>query len=196
MQRAGRHHRVGLGAAALGMALVVAAGGAIAWSSGQARADDGIAETVLTSTTGAMVGQVTLTQVGGAVRVDATVQGLPPGFHGFHIHAVGQCDAAAGFTSAGGHVNPGDHHHAEHAGDQPSLYVMADGTGTLSFLTDRYSIDELLGGEPRALIVHALPDNFANIPVRYAPDGPDGTTHATGDAGGRIACGVITGPAQ
>lgn len=127
-----------------------------------------------------------------AVKVLVTGRNLPPGFHGFHVHAVGSCDAttAAPFTSAGGHLNPGSHDHAEHAGDMPVLYVLADGTASLGFLTDRYSVAELFDGDGSALIVHALPDNYANIPSRYAA-APDAMTLATGDAGGRLACAVM-----
>jgi Cu-Zn family superoxide dismutase len=70
----------------------------------------------------------------------------------------------------------------------PVLLVNEDGTGEARFVSDRYSLADVVG---RALIVHAGPDNYANIPTRYAATGPDATTLATGDAGGRAACGVI-----
>jgi Cu-Zn family superoxide dismutase len=71
------------------------------------------------------------------------------------------------------------------------LLVNADGTGTATFVTDRYAIVDLFDADGSAFIVHALADNYANIPTRYAPSGPDATTLGTGDAGGRLACGVI-----
>ena len=77
-----------------------------------------------------------------------------------------------------------------HSGDLPSLLVNQDGTGALEAATDRFDVDDLLAGSGTAVIVHAGPDNFANIPSRYAP-APDATTLATGDAGARVACGVI-----
>jgi len=156
------------------------------------RADDQpvVATTVLHTAAGDAIGGATFTQRADRVLVEVEVNGLPPGFHGFHVHAVGTCDPATGFSSAGGHLNPAGHTHAEHAGDQPSLYVGADGAGTLAFTTDRYTVADLLGPNGTALIVHAQPDNFANIPPRYAP-APDEMTLATGDAGARIACGVI-----
>ena len=94
--------------------------------------------------------------------------------------------------------------HPDHAADQPVLLVNADGTGSGTFSTDRYAVADIVGA---AVIVHANPDNYANIPDRYvAPGpsaspvasaepvmvpGPDAATLATGDAGPRIACGVI-----
>ena len=72
----------------------------------------------------------------------------------------------------------------------PVFLVNADGSGEGWFETDRYAIADLFDADGSALIIHANPDNHANIPVRYDPD-PDTTTLATGDAGGRIACGVI-----
>lgn len=63
-----------------------------------------------------------------------------------------------------------------------------DGTGSLSFVSDRYGIADLFDAGGNALIVHANPDNYANV-YRYGT--PDAMTLATGDAGGRIACGLI-----
>jgi len=164
--------------------------------------DPGVATAVLHDADGAEVGTVTWTQGDGVVTVQATVQGMPPGFHGFHVHTVGEC--VAPFTSAGGHLNPGEASHPGHAADQPVLLVNTDGTGAASFVTDRYAVGDLLGA---AVIVHANPDNYANIPERYqAPGpsaspvasaepvmvaGPDAATLSTGDAGPRLACGVI-----
>jgi superoxide dismutase, Cu-Zn family len=172
--------------------------------------DPGSATAVLHDVDGIEVGTVTWTQADGGVSVAVTVQGLPPGFHGFHVHTVGECIAP--FTSAGVHLNPGETDHPGHAADQPVLLVNADGTGAASFVTDRYAVADLLGA---AVIVHANPDNYANIPERYqAPGpsaspvasaeplmvpGPDAATLATGDSGPRIACGVIeseTAPIQ
>jgi Cu-Zn family superoxide dismutase len=73
----------------------------------------------------------------------------------------------------------------------PTLLVNADGTGDASFLTDRYTLNDLFDADGSAVIIHANPDNFANIPTdRYDPD-PDTTTLGTGDAGPRLACGAI-----
>ncbi len=135
------------------------------------------------------------------MRVKVDVSGLTPGFHGFHVHAVGQCQAP--FATAAGHLNPGGQTHGAHAGDMPPLLVGPDGTASARFDTAALTFDGLLdaGGDGSALIVHAGRDNLANIPSHYhshVPDaasttmGPDGATLATGDAGGRAVCGVVT----
>jgi Cu-Zn family superoxide dismutase len=143
---------------------------------------------------GASIGFVKLTKQGGKVIVRGEVSGLTPGFHGFHVHSVGQC--VAPFTSAGGHYNPGGTGHGSHAGDMPTLLVLDDGSAEAQFATDRFAINELFDADGSAIIVHAAPDNLANIPTRYQSTtegvfGPDSATLATGDAGGRVACGVV-----
>lgn len=150
------------------------------------------ATATLASTTGAEVGTVKLNEVGpnGSVEVRVAVQGLTAGFHGFHVHTIGAC--TPDFGAAGTHLNPGGASHPSHAGDQPALLVNADGTGSMTFTTDRYKIADLFDQDGSAFIVHEKADNYANIPTdRYDPD-PDSITLATGDAGSRIACGVIT----
>lgn len=156
---------------------------------------------------GADVGLVTWNATDAGVSVEVKVAGLPPGFHGFHVHAVGECIAP--FTSAGPHLNPSGADHPAHVADMPVLLVNADGTGEANFMTDRYTVNDLFGA---GVIVHAKPDNYANIPERYvapAPSpsaspaadaepamvsGPDAATLGTGDAGERIACGMIAVP--
>jgi Cu-Zn family superoxide dismutase len=148
------------------------------------------AEASLVNAAGDEIGVVRLREKGGAVRVEGKARGLPAGFHGFHVHAIGSCVGPA-FTSAGGHLNPAGASHPGHAGDMPVLLVNSDGTASASFESDRFGLDDLFDADGSAVIVHANPDNYANIPAdRYDPD-PDATTLATGDAGGRLACGVI-----
>jgi superoxide dismutase, Cu-Zn family len=129
-------------------------------------------------------GTVTFTQDGNRVRVDADVQGLPPNStHGFHIHEFGDC-SAPDFASAGGHFNPEGHMHAgpetpmRHAGDLGNLEANAQGRATKQLVVDNITLgsgrDDILG---RAVIVHANPDDLKTQP--------------SGNAGGRIACGVI-----
>ena len=137
------------------------------------------------------IGEVTFTERDGKVVVEGNLRGLPPGFHGFHVHAMGKCDPP--FTSAGGHLTVGAQDHPTHAGDQPVVLVLANGTAEMRFATDRYKFSDLLTPEGRAVIVHANADNYGNVPTRYAPT-IDQMTKDTGDAGGRLGCGVIRRP--
>jgi Cu-Zn family superoxide dismutase len=145
------------------------------------------AATTIYDASGKRVGVAFFRERRGKVAVTTAVWNLAPGFHGFHVHGVGEC--VAPYTSAGGHFNPTGGDHGDHAGDLPSLLVNKDGTGELHFTTDRFSLDDLFDADGSALMVHADRDNYANIPARYG--GPDADTLATGDAGGRVACGVI-----
>lgn len=147
------------------------------------------AEATLVDGRGTVVGTVKLDQHKHAVRVTAAFDVLPAGFHGFHVHTTGVCTGPA-FTSAGGHLNPGMATHAGHAGDMPVLLVNANGSAEQSFETDRFTVDQLFDLDGSAIVVHASPDNYANIPTRYAT-APDTTTLNTGDAGSRSACGVV-----
>lgn len=153
---------------------------------GQAAAET--VEIVLHDRDGEEVGTAKLIQEDDGVIIAVEAQNIEPGFHGFHIHETGLCEPP--FTSAGGHYNPERKDHPYHAGDLPSLLVNRDGGAYMVVMTDRFSLEDLLEGDGTALIIHEKPDNFANIPQRYVSE-PDEDTLATGDAGGRIACGVI-----
>ena len=140
------------------------------------------------------------------VTVQTTAPGeLAPGFHGLHVHSVGKCEAnsvaptggaPADFNSAGGHFQAAGHSSHPASGDLSSLQVREDGSAMLVTTTDAFTAEDLLGGAKTAIIIHEKADNFANIPperyqqVNGAPP-PDETTLATGDAGKRVACGVI-----
>jgi Cu-Zn family superoxide dismutase len=139
-----------------------------------------------------IVGKVRMTAPSGAGPVDvrARVRGLKPGFHGFHVHAVGACEAPT-FKSAMGHLKKAGEVHGGHDGDLPSLLVKRNGTATLRLTTDRFTLDDLRDADGSAVMIHAGPDNYANIPPRYAPNGPDQETLDTGDSGDRVACGRI-----
>ncbi len=153
------------------------------------------ASTTMYNGTGDAIGTVAFTQVGSWVHVDVDVSGLTPGFHGFHVHVTGSCDAATDFNSAGGHLAVSSSHpaggtHVEHAGDMTNLFVGTDGVGSMSVWSDRFAIGDLLAEGGRAVIIHGDPDNFVNIPARYGVT-PDEATLNTGDAGPRMACGVL-----
>ena len=157
---------------------------------------------------GAPVANVTLEFANGYATITVETVGtgrLTPGFHGMHIHAVGKCEAnsvaptggAPGdFNSAGGHYQTPGHTGHPASGDLTSMEVRADGAAKLLTTSDSFTAQDLLAGQGTAIIIHAKPDNFANIPperyqqVNGAPP-PDQETLATGDAGARVACGVL-----
>jgi Cu-Zn family superoxide dismutase len=127
-------------------------------------------------------GQVTFTKAEKGVAVNVSLKGLTPGKHGFHIHEFGDCSAADG-TSAGGHFNPTNEPHAgpadaqRHTGDLGNIEADKDGVATLDYVDARASFEgenNILG---RGVIVHAKADDLKTQP--------------TGDAGGRLGCGVI-----
>lgn len=138
---------------------------------------------VLSPTQGSSVaGKVTFTKAEGGIKVSVHVTGLKPGTHGFHIHELGDCTAPDG-ASAGGHFNPTGEPHAgpkdaqRHTGDLGNIEASADGVATLDYVEGKASFDgpnNILG---RGVIVHANADDFKTQP--------------TGNAGGRVACGVI-----
>ena len=141
------------------------------------------------------------------VTVETTKSGeLTPGFHGLHIHQVGKCEANSvaptggnpgNFNSAGGHFQVSGHSGHPSSGDLSSLQVREDGSAKLVTTTDAFTAEDLTSGAGTSIIIHEKADNFANIPPeRYTQINgdppPDQTTLATGDAGARVACGVIT----
>ena len=146
------------------------------------------ASATLVDAGGRNVGTVQIAErSGGVVALTGTLHDLPPGSHGIHFHAVGQCDAAAAFASAGAHFNPGARKHGldspegPHAGDLPMVVVAADGRATLDLSTDRVTLGEgptsLFDADGSALVLHAAPD--------------DQRTDPSGNSGARIACGVV-----
>ena len=129
-------------------------------------------------------GEATFEQAGDKVRVIVFAQGLKPDAeHGFHIHEAGDCSSGDGMSTKG-HFNPhgkphGDPKSAErHAGDLPALRAGKDGRAKIDVTLDAISIGQGAGNiVGRGLIIHADPDDYKTQP--------------TGNAGARIACGVI-----
>ena len=186
---------VAIGSIGLGGSGIAFLGGATSASS--APFSGPVASTVLRDQAGATVGKVAFQQISpDKVRVRAQVSALAPfaEFHGFHVHTNGACSGDF-VASAGGHWNPTSSTHGDHAGDLPTLFADTNGKAQTSFVTDAFTVDQLLtdtGGV--AVIVHVGRDNYANIPARYstgAGPGPDTATNNTGDAGARYACGVV-----
>jgi Cu-Zn family superoxide dismutase len=127
-------------------------------------------------------GTVTFSKAEGGIRVQAKLSGLKPGEHGFHVHEFGDCSAPDG-ASAGGHFNPtaeahaGPHDAKRHAGDMGNVTAAADGTANVDYVDPRLSFDGPNSVLGRGVIVHANPDDFKTQP--------------TGNAGGRLGCGVV-----
>lgn len=150
---------------------------------------------------GAEIGTVTFTQASGGTQVNVEVKGLAPGYHGVHVHAIGECQPSSpdpadpakvgDFNSAGGHLAGSGTDHPGHAGDLPALLVEAGGSGSLTATTDRLAPELVNDADGSALVIHGGPDNYANVPSRYASAGPDAETKKAGDSGPRIACAVI-----
>jgi Cu-Zn family superoxide dismutase len=144
------------------------------------------AKAALKGADGKDVGSAELVQTPAGVLVRLSVKGLPAGEHAFHVHGVGKCEPP--FTSAGGHFNPGGKKHGlmamegHHAGDMPNLHIPSSGDLTIEVVNAAITLDK---GKPNsvfheggtALIIHAGKDDYKTDP--------------TGEAGGRIACGVI-----
>jgi superoxide dismutase, Cu-Zn family len=159
----------------------------------------GVANAVMRDAAGNQVALVRFGVHSAGTRVQVTATGLTTGIHAFHVHAnndPANGDGCIGpdFVSADGHYNPAGLSHPNHAGDMPVVFFGAGSPtfGHANFVTGNFNTEEIKG---RAVILHALADNCANIPTRYSAagvPGPDAATLATGDAGGRVACGVIT----
>lgn len=164
--------------------------------------------TQLKAPNGATVATANFEFDNGYIKITVQTTGLgqlTPGFHGMHIHSVGKCEphsvapnggAPGDFLSAGGHYQASGHTGDPESGDLTSLQVRNDGAALLVTTTDAFTKEDLLSGNKTSIIIHAGPDNFSNIPPeRYTQvngkPGPDETTKTTGDAGKRVACGVI-----
>jgi superoxide dismutase, Cu-Zn family len=172
-------------------------------SAAQTESSTRVTHAVVRDASGATLGTVNFFADRGKLAVAGRLSGIAAGFHGFHVHAVGVCDpratdptgAVVPFASAGPHLDSGGHTHGAHSGDLPSLLVTADGVTTTATETDRLGSALLFDADGSAIIIHAGPDNFANIPARYSAagvPGPDAATLGTGDSGARFACGVLT----
>lgn len=133
---------------------------------------------------GRELGTLAIIETSSGLTSSGVLRGLPPGAHGIHIHAVGQC--AAPFTTAGGHWNPLTHQHGfdnpqgAHAGDMQNIVAGSDSAAAVN-VTTRGGIlrgtNGLLDADGAAIVVHAGTDDYKTDPA--------------GNSGARIACGVI-----
>ena len=135
------------------------------------------------------VGTAKLLQIPNGVLVRLTLTKAAPGTHAFHVHAVGKCEGPE-FTTAGGHFNPTSKKHGllsqegSHAGDLPNIIVPDSGAVTVETVIPHVTLKAgdhtLADADGSALVLHADVDDY--------------TTDPTGNAGGRMACGVIAPP--
>ena len=122
-----------------------------------------------------LYGTVRFFQRNDGVIVEVEMYGLPKtetSFFAFHIHEGGNCEGD-GFSNTGSHFNPGTTRHPQHAGDLPPL-LGSRGKAYMKVFTDRFCVEEIIG---KTVIVHSEPDDFY--------------TQASGNAGEKIACGII-----
>ncbi len=135
---------------------------------------------------GASVGTATLSPArGGGVSIALDLKNLAPGPHAFHIHQVARCEPP--FATAGPHFNPGTKKHGlenpdgSHAGDMQNVIVVADGTAKVAVVNAQVTLGDgpnsVFANGGTSLVVHAKPDDMKTDPA--------------GNAGDRIACGVI-----
>jgi superoxide dismutase, Cu-Zn family len=130
------------------------------------------------------VGTVSLLQTPAGVLLKLSVKGMPPGEHAFHIHAVGKCEPPS-FDSAGAHFNPGNTHHGimvgpGHAGD---MHIPPNGSLEVELINAAITIDtanpnSVFHPDGTAVVIHGGKDDYMTDPA--------------GNAGNRIACGVIS----
>jgi superoxide dismutase, Cu-Zn family len=144
------------------------------------------ATAVLKDAKGNEVGNAELTATPSGVLIKLDLTAIPAGNHAFHIHAIGKCEPPD-FKSAGPHYNPDETKHGlmnaegPHAGDMPNLHVPSDGKLQVEVLNPMVSLNDkasLLDQDGSALVVHAGADDYVSDPA--------------GNAGDRIACGIIT----
>src|SRR5262252_6198105 len=160
-------------------ALLVATSTSVQSSSSAAHAD-------FINAQGQKIGTALITQTANGVKIDVNVAQLPAGTHAFHIHAVGKCEVPD-FKSAGGHFNPAGKQHGKdnpngpHAGDMLNFEVGADGTAKFSIVNTSVTLEEgvnsLFHQAGTALVIHERADDYKTDPA--------------GNAGNRIACGVV-----
>lgn len=143
------------------------------------------ASAVLKDPEGNEVGKVTLIAVPTGILLDVDLSALLAGDHALHIHGVGKCEAPS-FKSAGGHFNPNEEEHGlmnlegPHAGDMPNIHVPDSGKLKIEVLNPMVTLrgdNAILDDDGSAIVIHAGADDYK--------------TNPSGDAGARIACGVV-----
>ena len=160
------------------------AAGMILFLTGCVATQRGVAQIKGTSPNSKLTGTAVFTQTSSGLKTTIQIANAPPGNHGIHIHEKGDC--ADSGKAAGGHFNPGHVSHGllpkdgaehAHAGDMGNIAIGENGSGSLELILPGLVLKEgprAIDG--RAVILHEKTDDFSQ---------------PTGNAGGRIGCGVI-----
>jgi len=146
------------------------------------------AQATLKDSSGKVIANARFTQGPRGVLLSLDVVDAPPGAHAFHVHEKGVCDGKDGFKSAGGHFNPTNKKHGflasegRHCGDMPNVEIPASGKVQTEFFLEDLTLNpgvatSLFDGDGSALVLHVKGDDYRSDP--------------TGEAGGRMACGVV-----
>ncbi|NIJ17118.1 superoxide dismutase family protein [Sphingobium vermicomposti] len=158
----------------------------------QGESAEGVAPTsataVLLAADGSSRGEARVTEASDGLHVMVDAKGLTPGMHAVHVHGTGNC-TPPDFTSAGGHWNPSGRQHGRdnpagmHMGDMPNMIAGADGSGQMEYVIPGARLGSggmpMLDADGAAIVIHAQADDNRSDPA--------------GNAGGRVACGVISG---
>jgi Cu-Zn family superoxide dismutase len=143
------------------------------------------AESAIVNNAGAEIGKVQFTSApaGVLIRIMVEAGGLSPGWHGTHMHSVGDCSDTAKFENAAGHIQKSNTNHGllyvhgPESGDLPNLSAAGDGSASAELFTSLVTLSELQDTDGSALIIHANPDDHATQPL--------------GNSGDRVACAAI-----
>ena len=138
----------------------------------------------LVNDAGKNVGSTLIREGEDGLLLTVEVEGLTPGWHGLHVHAVGACDDHADhFKKAGSHLAEAGEKHGflsaegAHKGDLPNIWVHKDGTAKVEIYTEELDMADLKDADGSALMIHAGPDDYKTDP--------------SGSSGDRLACGVL-----